>query len=254
MRKIAVVLSIAVFLIAGFWVYLNFNYEVPILMYHSIDESRVGTYAAVSPQRFYEQMNFLDSRGYRVMSLIDYCRALKRQTPVPRNAVVITFDDGYKDNLKAIEVLREFAYPATIFIIGNKIGEPGYLSKTDINSFLDHSLVTIGSHTLNEVYLPDVDLETARYEISRTKIYLEELFSRQVLTFAYSIGGFNREILREVENSGYECACATNRGFNREIDLYALRRIKITNRDVGVRFWGKVSGFYNIFKKPKNPF
>jgi peptidoglycan/xylan/chitin deacetylase (PgdA/CDA1 family) len=254
MKKLGIIISLLFFSIMGFWVYLTFNYEVPILMYHSLDASRVDVYAAVSPKSFRQQMKFIDKHGYDVTSLSDYCKLINENKPVPKNTVVITFDDGHKDNVTAVEILKEFDYPATIFIIGNKIGKKGYMTKDDILAFLENSKVDIGSHTLNEVYLPDADVDTIHAEIHQSKTYLQQAFNREIDIFSYTIGGFNNQALEEVKKAGYICACTTNRGFDREIDSYALRRIKVTERDRGIRFWAKLSGFYNFFKSPKKPF
>jgi len=225
-------------------------------MYHSLDKTKVKTYAAVDPVVFSQQMKFIKAGGYRVISLVEYCQLLKEDKSIPQNLVVITFDDGYKDNLKAIKVLKEFGYPVTIFVIAKEIGRDGFLSREDIVSFLaDEEInVNIGSHTLTHAYLPDQERLVMKREISRSKSLLEENFSQDVETFSYPIGGFTKEALSDVEKAGYLCACATNRGFSRKLNRFALRRIKITNRDLGFKLWAKLSGFYNAFRKPKNPY
>jgi len=253
-KKVKIGLAVITVLVFSFFIYLNKNYQVPILMYHSLDESKVGSYAAVEPDVFYNQMKFIKKFGYKVISLPEYCSLLKTKELIPHDLVVITFDDGYRDNLYGIEVLKEFNYPATIFIIANKIGLKEYLLKEDIKEFLETTKVGIGSHTLNEAYLPDTEAKQLKKEIFESKTALEKVFKREIDTFSYSIGGFTEEILGLVKEADYLCACTTNRGFSRKLDQFALRRIKITNRDLGFRLWAKLSGFYNIFKKPKKPY
>jgi len=256
MKKLKLFFIVTLILIGTFWIYLNQNYATPILMYHSLDKAKVKTYVAVDPVVFRQQMEFIKASGYRVISLVEYCQLLKEGKSIPQNLVVITFDDGYKDNLKAIEVLKELGYPVTIFVIAKEIGRDGFLLREDIVSFLadEEIRVNIGSHTLTHAYLPDQERLVMKREISQSKSLLEENFSQDVETFSYPIGGFTEEILMEVEEAGYLCACATNRGFSRRLDRFALRRIKITNRDLGIRLWAKLSGFYNVFRKPKNPY
>jgi hypothetical protein len=60
--------------------------------------------------------------------------------------------------------------------------------------------------------------------------------------------------LREVKEAGFLCACTTNRGYSGNVDRFALRRIKITNRDKGFSLWIKLSGFYDMFKKVRKPY
>ena len=256
MKKLTLFFLVAALLLGSFWIYLNQNYATPILMYHSLDKGRVETYAAVDLEVFRKQMEFIKARDCKVVLLSEYCRLLKDGEPIPRNLVVITFDDGYKDNLKIAEVLKEFGYPVTIFVIAKEIGEDGFLSRKDIVSLLaDKEVkVNIGSHTLTHAYLPDQERLAMKREISQSKSLLEEIFSQDVEVFSYPIGGFTKEALSDVEEAGYLCACATNRGFFRKLNRFALRRIKITNRDLGFKLWAKLSGFYNSFRKPKNPY
>lgn len=254
MKKILIFFSASIILFASFWFYLDRNYEIPILMYHSLNKSKMSEYPVVQPQNFHQQMNFIKRNGYRVIPFNQYCQLLKDSKPVPRKTVVITFDDGLKDNLKAINILDEFGYPATIFMIVDKIGKDNYLAKSDINFFLADTEIEIGSHTLSHAYLPDLDDVLLRREILRSKSLLERRFFQNIEIISYPIGGFDERVVEEVEKGEYLCACTTNRGFSRGLNRFALRRIKITNRDLGFRLWAKLSGFYNIFKKPKKPY
>lgn len=256
MKKKRLLISLVILIVGGgfFWLWLYSNYSPPIFMYHAFDKEKVGTYASVSPETFSKQMAFIRKRGYKVIPLRELCALLKGKKEIPHNLVVITADDGYKDNLKAIEILDEFGYPAIIFLVVNKIGEEDYLNREDIRWFLENTNVSIGSHTLNHAYLPETDKQNLKTEIRNSKVDLEKMFSLSVDVIAYPVGGFDNRVLEEVENAGYLCACATNRGFSSDLDIFALRRIKITERDLGIRLWAKLSGFYNIFRKVKNPY
>ncbi|MFH1518943.1 MAG: polysaccharide deacetylase family protein [Candidatus Omnitrophota bacterium] len=254
MKKLVIFLLVPAVLFGSLVIYLNQNYATPILMYHSLDKARVETYAAIDPEVFRQQMEFIKAGGYKVTPFVDYCHLLKMGKPVPRDLVVITFDDGYRDNQKAIAILKEFGYPATIFLIAEEIGKNGFLSKEDIASFLNNAGPGIGSHTLTHAYLPDQGITGMQREILQSKKLLEEYFSQNIELVSYPIGGFNQAVLTAAQAAGYLCGCTTNRGFSREIDPFALRRIKVTNRDLGFRLWAKLSGFYNAFRKPKNPY
>lgn len=256
MKRIGLFFAAVVILLGSLYLYIDRDYATPILMYHSLDKSKIEFYAAVDPNVFRKQMEYIRNGGYRVIPLQEYCRLLKTNQAVPKKSLVITFDDGYKDNLRAFEILKEFGYPATIFIITRDIGKNDFLSAKDIGSLLSDqdSKVSIGSHTLSHAYLPDQDRLVVKREIFQSKGLLEEDFSREIDLFSYPVGGFTKEALSDVEEAGYLCACTTNRGFSRGINRFALRRIKITNRDLGFRLWVKLSGFYNSFRKLKNPY
>ncbi|MCF7907752.1 MAG: polysaccharide deacetylase family protein [Candidatus Omnitrophica bacterium] len=254
MKKIFIPLLIVWIIFFSFFWYLNRNYETPIFMYHSLDPERIDNYAAVAPDNFIKQMEYIDRHGYRVIELDEYCRLRRAGAPVPKKSLVITFDDGHKDNLVAFEVLKRFNFPATFFIIVDKLNSPSYLSRVDIAQALENPKITIGSHTVSEAYLPSLGPNELSYEIRNSKAALEDLFSKTIKFFSYTIGGYNRQTLKEVELAGYLCACTTNRGFSKKLTPFTLRRIKITDRDRGVRLWAKLSGFYDIFRKPKHPY
>ena len=254
MKKKLITLLVVCAGIVGVFVCINLNYVTPIFMYHSLDKNNVSNCTAVERDIFYEQMRQIEKLGYKVIGLEKYCKLLKDGKSIPKKSVILTFDDGYKDNLEAIKILEEFNYPATIFIIYDNTGKNGYLSEKDINLFLKESKVTIGSHTLTHAYLPNLKLLDMKKELAGSKQDLFALFNQNINTIAYPVGAFNKTVLEEADNSGYLCACATNRGFSKSLDRFALRRIKITNNDLGIRLKAKLSGFYNIFRKVKYPY
>lgn len=93
-----------------------------ILMYHRIAEDDLDPWQlCVSPKNFAAQMNLL-RRTRQPMRLFDLTRELK-QGRCPRRAVVVTFDDGYRDNLQAaLPVLEAFEVPATVFCATGIVG------------------------------------------------------------------------------------------------------------------------------------
>jgi peptidoglycan/xylan/chitin deacetylase (PgdA/CDA1 family) len=255
MKKILKILfSFIVLIFLSFYIYLYLHHTTPVLMYHSFDKERVKNYAAVSLEKFYRHLEFIKKNKYKVISLPDYCELLKNHKPIPRNLIVITIDDGYKDNLPAFKALNQFDYPATVFIITKDIGSPGFLSKEDIVSSLENSKINIGSHTNTHPDLSKLSSKELKEEIAGSKSLLEKMFNQKIETLAYPSGAFNEKTLSVAEESGYFCACATNRGFSRELNRFALRRIKVTDRDSDFTLWAKLSGYYNVFKKVKKPY
>src|SRR5436305_12728994 len=54
---------------------------------------------------------------YTVVSLDDVIAHYLERKPLPPRAVLITFDDGYLDNLEnAVPILRRHGYPAVLFV------------------------------------------------------------------------------------------------------------------------------------------
>ena len=87
-----------------------------ILMYHRVATPTRDPWAlAVSPTHFAEHVDHL-ARHRRPMTLDRFVRRLADGT-LPRDAVAVTFDDGYVDNLRhALPVLAARRVPATLFL------------------------------------------------------------------------------------------------------------------------------------------
>ena len=254
-KKIGTPLIFLVVVFLGFYSYLHANYYPPILMYHHIDEEMAKKNTiAVSPEVFAKQMAFIKKHNYRVVSLGELCRMIRRGDRLPHNLLAITLDDGYRNNLIAVRTLKKYNFPAIIFMIINLIDKPGYLRKQDLDWIVKDTPVSLGSHTITHRYLPELPIGELRDEIFISRVKARQDYGWDLSILCYPVGGFTPEALRQVKEAGYQCACSTNRGVERKPDIYALRRIKITNRDSGIRLWGKFSGFYTHFKRLRPPY
>ena len=93
-----------------------------ILSYHKVNDPKVDTWAlSVSPERFFEQMRALRAVA-EPCTLTDIAVGLLRGD-LPHNAVAVTFDDGYLNNLlNAKPILEKFEIPATVFVCAGWVG------------------------------------------------------------------------------------------------------------------------------------
>lgn len=91
-----------------------------LLLYHRIVSPSADPWSlSVSPQHFDEHLQVLRKRCYP-LGLTEFLRLL-RGRGVPRRSVVITFDDGYADNLASAKPLLEtHGMPATLFIVAGQ--------------------------------------------------------------------------------------------------------------------------------------
>lgn len=239
-------LASAFFLLFSFY---KFQYEVPILMYHRVEDVAEKSSTIVSPAAFERQMEFLKVHRYEVLSLQELLELLKKGKNVPAKAVVITFDDGTVDNVKnAFPVLKKMDFPATVFMITRNIGQPGWLSEEDLR-ILDAEGVSVGSHTQTHAFLPKLSEEDAEDELRESKKHLEEILGHPVTLFSYPAGGVTEPIRAMVEVLGYEGAVTTNYGKTHH-DPYMLHRIKVGESSGNLfNFWIKTSGLYHLGKK-----
>ena len=92
-----------------------------VLMYHRIATlSNDPWELAVSPEHFEQQLQVLS--GKNIIALDQLLLQLKKGK-LKRNAVAVTFDDGYIDNYTVAEpLLEKYRIPATFFIPSKNIG------------------------------------------------------------------------------------------------------------------------------------
>ena len=107
-----------------------------ILCYHSINDlnnSKIFNPNIVGAENFLKQMKFL-RKCYNVLSLEYFVKNHKKLTG--RRDVIITFDDGYKDNFTvAYPVLQKYKLPATIFLATDFVNT-GKVKFEDIITYL----------------------------------------------------------------------------------------------------------------------
>ena len=94
-------------------------------MYHRIADEPIDNWGlAVSPAHFEEQLDVL-RRVRRPFPLPDFVHNLMTGS-LPPNAVAVTFDDGYVDNLTAGKPrLAAAGVPATVFLATGFLDRPG---------------------------------------------------------------------------------------------------------------------------------
>jgi len=92
-----------------------------ILAYHRVAELRDtpavdSRTVSATPEGFVLQMKHL-ARFYRIVSMPEVLEAVEKGRPLPKRAVLITFDDAYADFAEiAWPILKQFRFPATMFV------------------------------------------------------------------------------------------------------------------------------------------
>jgi len=142
-------LLLIAFIVFPTYALAEYNYKVPVLMYHDINNNPNDQYA-VTPLKFGLQMLWLKDRGYKAIPLTEIDDAQPGD-------IVITFDDGYYSFINyALPILKKLEYHVTINLIGAWVGSvipditnKKALSWDDIKMLDDTGLVAFGSHTNN---------------------------------------------------------------------------------------------------------
>ena len=107
-----------------FILYLKFKNYVPILMYHRI-ANIPSDRNALPKEKFAEQLEYLSTHNYHTITPEQLYNHFVNKTKLPKNPVLLTFDDGYQDNyLEALPLLKKYNMTAVVFPIYNWIGKP----------------------------------------------------------------------------------------------------------------------------------
>src|SRR5438874_1513544 len=93
-----------------------------ILMYHSVAKVDSDPWALrVMPGHFAEHLEVLQKYGHPIR--LQQLAQAHRKGNIPDRSLVITFDDGYADNLhNAKPLLERYDIPATVFLTTGLIG------------------------------------------------------------------------------------------------------------------------------------
>jgi len=108
-----------------------------VLTYHGVVERKKDPVLErnfVLLQDFHSHIRFL--RRYHVLSLAELVNELDVATRKTRPTAVITFDDGYANNLLAAEVLATFRLPWSVFIPTGAIGRENSIWTAELSLFL----------------------------------------------------------------------------------------------------------------------
>jgi peptidoglycan/xylan/chitin deacetylase (PgdA/CDA1 family) len=217
-----------------------------VLMYHKVNDQWPNP-TTVPTTVFTEQMALLGELGYIPVSLDAVRDHYLVGTPLPRRAVLITFDDGYRDNLEnALPVLRRHGYPAVLFAPIGFLddGRPlpheeslrllGIQNETvgwDELAELETGGVRVESHGIGHRPLAELDPAEATREIALSKLRLEERLGREVEAFAFvkgSLADYRPEHASLVQQAGYKLAFTSVSGANGPgSDRFRLRRYNV---------------------------
>ena len=224
----------------------NGNRSLRVLMYHKVNDLQENP-LTMPVSVFDEQMDQLRGLGYTVVDLQAVLAHYVDGIPLPPKAVLITFDDGYHDNLaNAAEVLKRYGYPAVLFVpIGylddrqplpheERLAAQGILNRTidwEEMADLERAGIRIESHGISHRPLADLELDEAAREIALSKLRLEERLDRPVRAFSYVKGSeahYKPVHLSLVRQAGYDVAFTAVSGSNSpRTDPLQLRRYNI---------------------------
>ena len=201
----------------------------------------------IDVEQFEKQMRYI-SLKYNPIPLKYAVEKIRGRLDRPLNAIAITFDDGYRNNLDfAYPIAKKYRIPITIFPNINCTAQKNnanFLHWEDIIA-LHRGGVDFGSHTVSHPHLTTINEAELFREINNSKKILESRINEEVYSFSYPYGEFNYKVKDLVKQNGFSCALTTEYGINDfNTDLYELKRIPINRNYTFIYF---VSSLYPFF-------
>ena len=213
------------------------------LIYHAFGSKlKHDTYGiSMDIKKFEDHIRYI-SDHYKIVNIYD-------SKNIHENTVSITIDDGYKDNVEAINILSKYNIPFTLFISPVFLNKEKYLSNDDVKdiSLIDKS--EIGTHGYTHTRLSVLDYKKQLGELSKSKKILESLINSKIDCISYPHGSYNSDTLELVKKTGYRYAASSIKGINTiETNDYLLKRIEIISSDSIKSLSKKIKGYYDYYQ------
>ena len=230
---------------------------VPVLCYHLFAE-RCESSLCTPTSVFEQHMKILKEEGYSVISTAELTEFLAFRRAIPKKAVVINLDDGYRSTYDiAYPILKKYGFTATFFIYTAFIGASKNALTWDQLKAMKSDGFEVGSHSVNHVDLSKkLDGESEKDYLARVK--RELLLSKQILDdklnqntqyIAFPYGEFNQGLLKLCEETGYRIGFSVKAGGNPFFsDPLTLKRDQILKKDTE-SFSGKLKTVHPLALK-----
>jgi peptidoglycan/xylan/chitin deacetylase (PgdA/CDA1 family) len=219
------------------------------------------------------------ARGFEAWPLPKVVEAHRQSRPIPQNVFVVTFDDGYENNLLyALPVLEELRVPASIFLATgfldsdrpfpfdnwSNAGSPRVpadtwrpLTTAQARHLAAHELIDLGAHThTHGAFAGRTD--DFRRDLSESLQVMRDRFGISRPTFTFPFGVTTPEMIRAAEESGVVCALNTRpERIDPSSDPFHWGRFTTSNLDSSATLAAKLDGWYtpvaDVLRKIKRP-
>lgn len=211
--------------------------HIPILMYHyvsipPVDADLYRRDLSVPPELFAAHLDRMIAEGYTTITLYDLTAHLLQGAPLPAKPVLLTFDDGYRDNYEnAYPLLHQRQMEATFFIVIDFIDRerPEYLTWDMVREMYAGGM-SIEVHGVDHSSLrnrsqADLEFQALRsYETIRDRIGVRPYF------LSYPAGEYDTATIEIFRSANYWAAVTTVQGATHSSDkLFELQRVRIRN-------------------------
>ncbi|MFZ6022562.1 MAG: polysaccharide deacetylase family protein [Patescibacteria group bacterium] len=219
--------------------------RIPILTYHHIAELPEKSSSKpyyVTPIMFERQLQYLKDKNYKVVTAQEFYELLKKGKNPSQKTVMLTFDDGSKDNYKnAYPLLKKYGFPGVFYINSSKL----QITKTQLKEMSDNGM-SIESHTASHKDLKKItDQSELESEIIGSKYAIEKITGRKVYSVSYPGCTYNDRVVDVAVMAGYKFGVTCSKYIDHYPSrLFALSRMHIYNDFTN--FKKRLSGYWII--------
>lgn len=220
------------------------------LMYHELEspgrplcQSAPGYVRYTVPTSdFRSQMELLQRQGWQGVSVGEAVRSFAAKS------VAITFDDGCEtDLLYAAPLLQQMRFGATFYVTTGFLQRPGYLSHSQVRE-LSGLGFEIGCHSMNHLYLPDLNDQDLHREIGEAKVQLEQILGTAVNHFSCPGGRHNRRVSEAARDAQYQTVVTSRIQTNStDSDLLSLGRVAVM-RSTSLTAFEQICAGHNLWQ------
>ncbi|MDX1810466.1 MAG: polysaccharide deacetylase family protein [Gammaproteobacteria bacterium] len=202
-------------------IYINGYQTIPILCYHRFGPGHEKM--IVSGKNFRQQMQYLKDNGYHVIAMKDVYDFVDGTGSLPKKSVVITIDDGYRSTYEiAYPILKEFGYPATVFLYTDFMGARDALNWTQNKEMLASGLIDLQPHSKSHPNMslakigesPEDYWKRIKKEIDNPSAKIKRFLKNPLHTFAYPYGDTNEQIISYLKKKKFLLGVTVQPGGN----------------------------------------
>lgn len=221
--------------------------SIPVLCYHQVRDRR-GTDSKseqvfiIPPGTFAAQIKMLHDSGFSPIPLSQYLNYINGVVKLPKNPVVLTFDDGTISQYEnALPVLNKYGYTATFFIMTVALNKVNFMSEEQVRQ-ISRTGNTIGCHTWDHHKVTDYSNEDWVNQVMKPRAELEQITGSPVVYFAYPYGAWDEIAISKLREYGFRAALQLSGKMKDHEFQFTIPRILVDGS------WD-ANHLYNVLKK-----
>ena len=204
------------------------NGSINCFVYHRFGDDRYPS-TNISVELFRKHLEYLKSNQFNLITFGEAAELLKKGATIPEKTVCLTVDDGYTSFYKnALPLLKEFNFPATLFINTKQFGTGDFLTIQQLKEIATAG-VEIGNHSHSHAQFVNFTESERRDTFLHDLEMSHHIFNNQLeiepTVFAYPYGEYTSELQQVLNSYNYIGAAAQKSGvISVYSDKFALPR------------------------------